>query len=284
MPLVSTRELLAAAEAGGYAVGAFNFVDMEVLQAIVQGAREERAPVIVQASAGAIRYAGADYLAALATVAASQAGVPIALHLDHGPDFATAMTAIRAGFTSVMIDTSRYPFAENVARTQEVVTAAHAVGVSVEAELGHIGGVEEEIQVDAQKALLTRPDEAAAFVSATGVDALAVAIGTAHGLYQGTPHLDFERLSAIHQVVKVPLVMHGGSGLPDDLVREAIARGIRKINIDTELRHAYLDAAKKVMAENPEEYDLRQVFGPARAAVTAVVREKIRLFGASGRA
>jgi len=283
MPLVTAKELLAAAETGGYAVGAFNFVDMEVLQAIVQAAEEERSPVILQASAGAIRYAGANYLAAMARVAAEHSAVPLALHLDHGLDFATAMVALRAGFTSVMIDTSRYPLPENVSRTQQVVAAAHAVGVSVEAELGRIGGVEEEVRVTDREALFTDPGEAAEFVAATGVDSLAVAIGTAHGLYHGEPHLDFDRLSLIHARVPVPLVMHGGSGLSDEIVREAIARGIRKINIDTELRHAYLDTVKKITQENPEQYDLREVFGPARAAVTEVVREKIRLFGSSGR-
>ncbi|MDI6907501.1 MAG: class II fructose-1,6-bisphosphate aldolase [Thermoanaerobacterales bacterium] len=284
MPLVTTAEILARAEAGGWAVGAFNCNNMEIVQAIVRAAEAEKAPVIVQASQGAIKYAGLDYIAALARQAIAEAAVPVALHLDHGTSFEQAVRCIRAGFSSVMIDGSHLPLQENIALTRRVVDVARAVGVSVEAELGRIGGTEDDISVGEREAFFTVPEEARDFVAATGVDALAVAVGTAHGRYKGVPRLDFERLSKIREIVSAPLVLHGSSGVPAEAIREAVRRGVRKINIDTDIRQAFTDAARCVLATDPGEIDPRRILGPAREAASAVIREKIRLFGSTGQA
>jgi len=284
LPLVTAAEILGRAEAGGWAVGAFNCNNMEIVQAIIRAAEAENAPVIIQASQGAIKYAGLEYIAALARQAVAGTAVPVALHLDHGTSFEQVVRCIRAGFSSVMIDGSHLPLEENIALTRRVVEVAHAVGVSVEAELGRIGGTEDDISVSEREALLTDPEEAREFVAATGVDALAVAVGTAHGRYKGVPRLDFERLSRIKALVDVPLVLHGSSGVPAEAVREAVRRGVRKINIDTDIRQAFTDAARRVLEADPDEIDPRRVLGPAREAATAVIREKIRLFGSAGRA
>ena len=284
MPLVTAARLLQAAAAGGYAVGAFNCNNMEIVQAILAAAEAENAPVILQASQGAIKYAGLEYITALAKAAIAQAKVPVALHLDHGTSFEQAVRCIAAGFSSVMIDGSRLPFAENVALTKQVVSVARAVGVSVEGELGRIGGTEDDVSVAEAEAFFTDPDEAARFVAETGVDALAVAVGTAHGRYKGEPRLDFERLSRIAAKVKIPLVMHGSSGVPADAVREAIRRGIRKVNIDTDIRQAFTEKLRAVLAGAPDEIDPRKVLGPAREAAVEIIREKIRIFGSANRA
>lgn len=284
MPLVPVAQLLQKAEAGGYAVGAFNCNNMEIVQAIVAAAEAEQAPVIIQASQGAIKYAGIEYIAALTATAAAKSSVPVALHLDHGTSFEQCMKCIAAGFTSVMIDGSKHPLEDNIALTNKVLEVARAVGVSVEAELGKIGGTEDDITVSDRDALFTDPEEALRFVEATGVTSLAVAIGTAHGRYKGVPKLDFERLVKIKQLVKIPIVLHGSSGVPDDAIKEAIKLGVRKVNIDTNIREAFVNGARKVMAEKPEEIDPRNVLGPARLAATEVIREKIRLFGSSGKA
>ncbi|ACX51232.1 fructose-1,6-bisphosphate aldolase, class II [Ammonifex degensii KC4] len=284
MPLVTLREVLGAAAAGGYAVGAFNCNNMEILQAIVTAAEAERSPVIVQASQGAIKYAGLDYIAAMAKTALASATVPVVLHLDHGTSYEQVIRCLAAGFSSVMIDASRLPLEENIALTKEVVKAARAVGASVEAELGRIGGTEDDISVAEREAFFTDPDEAAYFVEQTGVDALAVAIGTAHGPYRWEPKLDFERLSRIAAKVKVPLVLHGSSGVPAEDIKEAIRRGIRKINIDTDIRIAFVNRMREVLMANPDEIDPRKILGPAREAATEVIREKMRIFGSSGKA
>ncbi|MGQ9512874.1 class II fructose-1,6-bisphosphate aldolase [Thermodesulfitimonas sp.] len=284
MPLVTTARLLRAAAAGGYAIGAFNCNNMEIVQAIIAAAEAENAPVILQASQGAIKYAGLDFIAALAKTAIGRTKLPVALHLDHGTSFEQVVRCVAAGFSSVMIDGSRLPFAENVALTRQVVSVARAVGISVEAELGRIGGTEDEISVTEAEAFFTDPDEAAHFVAETGVDALAVAIGTAHGRYKGEPHLDFERLSRIAAKVKIPLVMHGSSGVPADAVREAIRRGIRKVNIDTDIRQAFTEKVRAVLAAAPDEIDPRKILGPAREAAVEIIREKIRIFGSANRA
>lgn len=284
MPLVTAGELLKEAEAGGYAVGAFNCNNMEIVQAIVAAAEAENAPVIMQASQGAIRYAGIDYIAAMARLAAGRARVPVALHLDHGTSFEQVVQCIRAGFTSVMIDGSRLPLAENVALTRRVVEVARAVGVSVEAELGKIGGAEDDIAVSEREAVLTDPEEAGIFVRETGVDCLAVAVGTAHGRYRGVPKLDFPRLEKIRSAVQIPLVLHGSSGVPDEAVREAIRLGVRKVNIDTNIREAFVAAARRVLEADPGEIDPRKVLAPAREAAVAVIREKIRVFGSANKA
>lgn len=284
MPLVPSGELLKRAEDGGYAVGGFNCNNMEIVQAIVAAAEAENSPVIMQASQGAIRYAGIDYIAAIAKLAAERAGVPVALHLDHGTSFEQVMRCIRAGFSSVMVDGSRLPLAENIALTRQVMDAARAVGVSVEAELGRIGGTEDDIAVSEREAFFTDPEEAGIFVRETGVDALAVSIGTAHGQYKGVPKLDFPRLEKIKSAAKIPIVLHGSSGVPDGDIREAIRLGVRKVNIDTDIRAAFVAAARKVLEEDPGEIDPRKVLGPAREAATEVIRQKIRVFGSSNKA
>jgi len=284
MSLVPVSKLLELAEAGGFAVGAFNCNNMEIVQAIIAAAEAEKAPVIMQASQGAIKYAGIDYIAAMAGLAAARARVPVALHLDHGTSFEQVVQCIRAGFSSVMIDGSRLPLTENIALTKRVLDVARAAGVSVEAELGKIGGTEDDITVSEREALFTDPVEAGLFVRETGVDALAVAIGTAHGQYKGVPELDFPRLKKIKAEVKIPIVLHGSSGVPDEAVREAIRLGVRKVNIDTNIREAFCSAVRNVLTSSPQEIDPRKILAPARDAAVAVIREKIRLFGSAGKA
>ncbi|HEY8911442.1 MAG TPA: class II fructose-1,6-bisphosphate aldolase [Desulfosporosinus sp.] len=284
MALVSMVELLQKAQKGHYAVGAFNCNNMEIVQAIVAAAEAENAPVIIQASQGAIKYAGIEYITALTNVAASKAKVPVALHLDHGTSFAQVMQCARNGFSSVMIDGSKLPLEENIALTNKVIEAVRLCGVSVEAELGKIGGTEDDITVSEREALFTDPAEAEHFVQATKVDALAIAIGTAHGQYIGVPKLDFERLTQIRERITTPIVLHGSSGVPDDALREAISRGVCKVNIDTNIREAFVRAARLVLEENPNEIDPRKMLGPARDAAIAIIREKIRVFGSTGKA
>lgn len=284
MSLIGVVEMLKNAEAGGYAVGAFNCNNMEIVQAIVAAAEAENSPVIMQASQGAIKYAGLDYIVAMAKLAAEHTHVPVALHLDHGTSYEQAVQCIHAGFSSVMIDGSKLPLDENIRLTRRVLDVARAVGVSVEAELGKIGGIEDDIVVSERDALLTDPEEAATFVNETKVDALAVAIGTAHGQYKGIPELDFPRLEKIKSLVSIPIVLHGSSGVADDDIREAVRLGVRKVNIDTNIREAFTQAARKVLDVNPQEIDPRKVLGPARAAAIEIIREKMRLFGSSNRA
>lgn len=284
MPFVPMSALLREAEAGGYAVGAFNCNNMEIVQAIVAAAEAENAPVIMQASQGAIKYAGLEYIVAMARMAVDGVKVPVALHLDHGTSFEQVMRCLRAGFSSVMFDGSKLPLEENIAITRQVVSASRPVGVSVEAELGKIGGTEDDIIVTEREALFTDPEEARYFVEQTGVDSLAVAIGTAHGRYKGEPRLDFERLSRIRELVQIPIVLHGSSGVPDEAIQEAIRRGVRKVNIDTNIREAFVGAVRRILEDNPGEIDPRKVLGPAREAAIQVIREKIRVFGSSGKA
>lgn len=284
MPFVTLRHLLDRAEAGGYAVGAFNCNNMEIVQAIVEAAEEMESPAIIQASQGAIKYAGLEYIVSLVQGGAERARVPIALHLDHGTDYSTVVKCIRHGFTSVMFDGSQWPKAENIERTREIVKIAHAVGVSVEGEIGKIGGVEDDIAVDERDALLTPPEDAIEFYQATGVDALAMAFGTAHGHYKLPPKLDFDRIQAVRRATGAYLVMHGGSGVPEADVRRGIELGIRKINIDTELREAFLNRLREVLAEHPTEIDPRKVLGPAKQAMKAKIKEKMQLFGSAGQA
>jgi fructose-bisphosphate aldolase class II len=284
MPLVGVSELLRKAEAGGYAVGAFNCNNMEIVQAITAAAEAENAPVIMQASQGAIKYAGIDYITTMARLAAEQTRVPVALHLDHGTSFEQVVQCVRSGFSSVMIDGSKWSLADNIKLTKRVLDVARAVGVSVEAELGKIGGTEDDITVSERDAFFTDPEEARIFVSETGVDSLAIAIGTAHGQYKGTPELDFDRLARIKSIVGIPIVLHGSSGVPDEAIREAIRLGVRKVNIDTNIREAFVEAARKVLEANPREIDPRKMLGPAREAATSLIREKIRIFGSANKA
>lgn len=283
MALVTLADLLQKADQGGYAVGAFNCNNMEIVQGIVNAAEAENSPVIIQASQGAIKYAGLNYIIALARQAAEGTAVPVVLHLDHGTSFEQVMQCIRFGFTSVMYDGSSLPLEENIAQTRKVLEIARVFGVSVEAELGRLGGTEDDISVSDRDALFTDPSEAEKFVAETDVDALAVAIGTAHGRYKGTPELDFGRLEEINRRVPCPVVLHGSSGVPDDSITRAIDLGVRKINIDTNIREAFVGAMREALGSNPDEIDPRKVLGPARDAATGVIREKIRLFGSSGK-
>lgn len=305
--LVTNKELLGAARAGGYAVGHFNFNNMEFVQAITAAAAALRSPVILAVSQGAIKYAGFGYLVSLVMVAAGKRQVPISLHLDHGTDMGIIEQCIAGGFTSVMIDGSHLPFEENIAVTREVVEKARPAGVSVEGELGRLAGIEDNVSVDEKDALFTDPGEAEEFVDRTGVDALAIAIGTSHGAYKfaGEPRLALDRLSEIARVVPVPLVLHGASGVnqehvklanehgaalkgtrgvPDGSITEAVKRGICKVNIDTDMRIVFAAYVRKELAEHPDAFDPRRILGPARDAVEEVVRGKIRLFGSEGKA
>lgn len=284
MSLVTSLQLLTKAEAGGYAVGAFNCNNMEIVQAIISAAEAEHSPVIIQASQGAIKYAGLGYITSLVREAALFSKVPVALHLDHGTDFQQVINCLRSGFTSVMFDGSHLPLEENIKITSKVVEVAHAVGVSVEGELGRLRGIEDEISVSERDAFFTDPNEAVTFVRETGIDALAPSIGTAHGRYRGKPDLDFQRLKKIRELTGVPLVLHGSSGIPGEDIRKAIELGVRKVNIDTDIREAFVDEIRRVLALDQEEIDPRKVLGPARMKATEVIREKIRLFGSQGQA
>ncbi|NHN33452.1 class II fructose-bisphosphate aldolase [Paenibacillus agricola] len=284
MPLVSSTSMLQAARSGGYGVGAFNVHTLEMLQAVVEAAEETGSPLILQSTVGTVKHLGADYLAAAATTAANRSSVPIALHLDHCTDFAMIVHCIRAGYTSVMIDASMHAFEENVAQTKRIVDIAHAAGVNVEAELGKVGGVEDEIIVAEHEASLADPLECARFVQLTGVPTLAPAIGTAHGIYKGMPHIDFARIQRVAELVTVPLVLHGGSGIPEAQVKRCIALGMSKMNIATEIRIVFSDAIKQVFKDNPDENDPRKYMVPAKKAVKEAAIEKMRMLGCFGKA
>lgn len=282
--LVTGSELLLHARKNGYAVGAFNINNMEIIQAIIEAAEETNSPVILQASQGGIKYAGIEYIAALGKLAAQNAKVPVALHLDHGTDFDQVMLCIRHGFSSVMIDASRFPLEENIAFTNKVIEVAHAVGVTVEAELGKIGGTEDHITVSEKDATFTDPEEAKKFVEATNVDYLAIAVGTAHGVYKGEPKLDYDRIKAIRDIIDIPLVLHGSSGVPYEALEKAISLGICKINIDTDVRAAFARGVHEAIEKNKDEIDPRKILSPAREAMKQIVMEKMKVFGSAGKA
>ncbi len=308
MPLITSTQMFKDARAGGYAIGAFNVNNMEIIQGIVEAAKEEKSPLILQVSAGARKYASPIYLKKLVEAAVEDSGLDIVLHLDHGEDFEICKKCIDDGFTSVMIDGSKYPLEENIALTKKVVEYAHDKGVVVEAELGRLAGIEDNVNVSQRDAFLTDPEEAAEFVEKTGVDSLAIAIGTSHGAYKfkGEPKLDFERLKKIASLIPdTPLVLHGAStvlpefvkacneyggnipgaqGVPEDMIREATRLGVCKVNIDTDLRLAMTAAVRKYLAENPEVFDPRKYLGPARDAIREMVKHKIRnVLGSSNR-
>jgi len=284
MALVPVIELLRRADRGGYAIGAFNANNMEIIQAIVAAAEKEHAPVIMQASQGAIKYAGLEFITGMVKIAAESTNVPVALHLDHGTDFDQVIKCIRSGFSSVMYDGSKLPLEENIAITNKVLEITRAIGVSVEAELGKIGGTEDDVYISEREAMYTDPEQARYFVEQTGVESLAIAIGTAHGQYKGDPKLDFERLQKIKNLVKIPIVLHGSSGVSDESVRKAISLGVCKVNIDTNIREAFVWEMRRRIEADPNEIDPRQILGPARDAAIAIIREKIRVFGSSGKA
>jgi len=304
--LVTNKDLLSPARKRAYAVGAFNINNLESLLAVADAAVEEKSPVIVAVTPSAIKYAGLAYLAKIVKIAAESAPLPMSLHLDHGENLETVSKCVEAGFTSVMIDGSFLSLEENVALTKRVVDFAHPKGVSVEAELGRLAGVEEST-VEEKEAVLTDPDAAKEFVERTGVDALAVAIGTSHGAYKfkGEAKLDFERLRLIKERVDVPLVLHGASsvpewiiekaqkygaeltgakGIPEEHIKKAISLGITKINIDTDLRLTFTATIREFLANNPKEFDPRKILGHAKEAMKEVVKGKMRLFGSPGKA
>ncbi|PDO10741.1 MAG: fructose-1,6-bisphosphate aldolase, class II [Candidatus Reconcilbacillus cellulovorans] len=283
MPLVSMNAFLPQAKAGRYAVGQFNLNNLEFAQAIVEAAEEERSPFIFGVSEGALKYMGIEFTVAIARAAAEKSGLPIALHLDHGSSFEVAMKCIRAGFTSIMFDGSHYPFEENVRLTKEIVKVAHAMGVSVEGELGTIGGVEDDLSVEEEDAHLAKPEEAIRFYEETGVDCLAIAVGTAHGMYKGEPKIRFDIIEKVASAIPVPIVLHGGSGVPDDMIRRAIQCGVGKINVNTENQVACTQTIREILEKNPKLYDPRKYLGPAKDAMKEVVRGKIRLFGSNNR-
>lgn len=307
MALVTMKEILQKAAREKYAVGAFNINNMEILQAIVTAAEEMRSPVIIQVSEGAIEYAGLEYLAAMVKVASEKTAVPMALHLDHGQDLEVIKHCINGGFTSVMIDGSHLPLKENIAVTKKIVDLARAKNITVEAELGRLGGIEDKIKVDEKDALLTDPQEAETFIKESGVDVLAVAVGTSHGAYKfkGAAKLALERIGEIKKLTNIPLVLHGASGVPQDIVekaakygaklpgakgvpdeaiKEAIKLGISKINIDTDLRLSFTCAIREVLYTNPAIFDPRKICGPARKAINTIVKKKMEIFGSAGKA
>ncbi len=309
MPLVNTKEMFQKAYEGGYAIGAFNVNDMEILQGIVDACKEHNSPVILQVSASARKYARHGYLLNMVKAAEEETGLPIALHLDHGPNFETCKDCIDGGFTSVMIDGSHLPYEENVALTKQVVEYAHARGVTVEGELGQLAGVEDEVSVSAEDASYTKPEQVQDFVSRTGVDSLAIAIGTSHGAYKfkpgQKPQLRFDILEEVSRLLPgFPIVLHGASsvsqehvaivnqyggqmpdaiGIPEEMLRKAASMSVCKINIDSDLRLAMTAGVRRHLAENPTHFDPRQYLGEAREEIRGVVAHKLTdVLGSAG--
>ena len=309
MPLVTSKEMFEKSMKGNYAIGAFNVNNMEIIQGIVAAANEEKSPVILQVSSGARKYAGHNYLMKMVEAAVEETDIPIVLHLDHGADFETCKSCIDGGFTSVMIDGSAYDFEENIAVTKKVVEYAHERGVVVEAEIGKLAGIEDEVNVSADDAMFTDPEQAEEFVKRTGCDSLAIAIGTSHGAYKfkGDANLRFDILQEIKKrLPNTPIVLHGAStvipelvemcnkygadipgakGVPDEMLKRAGEQGVSKINVDTDLRLAMTAQIRKTFGEKPSEFDPRKYLSPARDAIKETVQHKIRnVFGSSGKA
>jgi tagatose 1,6-diphosphate aldolase GatY/KbaY len=277
MSIVSSKSLLEDAYKNKYAIGAFATHNLEIMKAVVEAANELETPVIFQTTPGTIKYVGIKYMAALAEAAAKLSKVPIALHLDHGDSLDMVVQCLRHGYTSIMIDGSTLPFEENVDLVKRVVEMAHAVDVPVEAELGTIGGVEDDLSIDEAEATFTDPYLAKEFVQRTGIDFLAPAFGTAHGIYKGEPNLDFDRLKQISELVGIPLVMHGASGVPKEQVIRAIECGASKVNISTELKIPFAETLREYLISHPNETDPRKYFVTARESVKDVVKEKINM-------
>lgn len=287
MPLVSMKEMLIKAVEGKYAVGQFNLNNLEFTQAILQAAEEEQSPVICGVSEGAARYMGGfktvvDLVKNL--MEEYQVTVPVAIHLDHGSSFENCVKAMYAGFTSVMIDGSHLPLEENIALTKRVVDVAHTLGVSVEAELGRIGGQEDDLVVQDAEAMYAIPAECEQLVRETNVDCFAPALGSVHGPYKGEPNLGFDRMEEIMKLTNVPLVLHGGTGIPTKDIQRAISLGTAKINVNTENQMASAATVRQVLAENPSMYDPRKYLGPARETIKETVKGKMREFGSSNKA
>ncbi|MBR2263331.1 MAG: class II fructose-bisphosphate aldolase [Firmicutes bacterium] len=282
MMLTTSRDMLLKAQAGGYAVGAFNVENMEMVQAVVAAAEELQSPVMLQTTSSTLKYASPELYFANAKAAAEAASVPVCIHLDHGKDFDISMKCLRAGYTSIMIDGSHEEYEDNIRVTKEVADVCKAMGIPCEGELGKVGGKEDDVEAEGDA--YTDPLEAKEFVERTGVTSLAVGIGTAHGVYKTTPVLNVERLSEIRAQVDVPLVLHGASGLSDEAVQECIRRGICKVNFATELRQAYTGAVQKLLIEKPETFDPKAYGKEGRAAVKALVEERMKVCGSVGKA
>ena len=282
MSYVTSAEMLKKAQEGHYAVGAFNAENMEMIKAIIAAAEELKAPVMIQTTPGSIKYVSLETFAAMVKAEAEKVSVPVCLHLDHGSSFELAMRAIHAGYSSVMIDGSKLPFEENIEVSKRVADVAAALGIPCEAELGKVGGKEDDLEAEADTN--TNPAEAKEFVERTGITSLAAAIGTAHGFYVGTPVLDKERLSEIRKVVEVPLVLHGASGLTDEDVRECVQRGICKVNFATELRAAYTKAVRETLASDEKIYDPKAFGKAAIQAVKEQVMYRMKVCGCDGKA
>ena len=282
MPLVTSKEMLLKAQKGGYAVGAFNAENMEMVKAIIQAAEELKAPVMIQTTPSTVKYGTVETYAAIVAAEAAKASVPVCLHLDHGSSFELAMQAMHAGYTSVMIDGSKLDFEDNIKETKRVADVAAALNIPCEAELGKVGGKEDDLEAEADTN--TDPQEAKEFVERTGVDSLAVGIGTAHGVYKGEPKLQFEILSQIKEVVDIPLVLHGTSGVPDEAVEECIKRGICKVNYATDLRIAFTNGLNKYLAEKPDTIDPKKYSAAGREEVKKYVMSKMKVFGSVGKA
>lgn len=284
MSVVSAKEMLIEARKGGYAVPAFNIHNLETIQVVSEAAAEMNSPLMIAATPSTLKYAGEDYLLAIVNVAAKRYNIPIAVHLDHAEDVPYIKTLIDMGYKSVMIDASHHPFEENIAIVREVVDYAHPRGVSVEAELGRLGGQEDDIIVDEKDSFYTDPKSAVEFVERTKIDSFAVAIGTAHGMYKSEPKLDFDRLKEISELVDIPLVLHGGSGIPDKDVQRTITHGIAKVNIATELKIPFAAAVRDHFLENPSANDPRKYLTPGKEAMKKVAIEKIMMVGSNGKA
>lgn len=284
MSLISTIEMLKIARKNGYAVPAFNIHNLETIQVVVEESAKLKSPVILAATPSTVKYAGRDYLLEICKVAAKRYDIPIALHLDHAEDVNEIKELIQMGYKSVMIDASKYPFEKNIEIVKEVTDFAKQFGVSVEAELGRLGGIEDNVSVDSKDSFFTDPQSAVEFIKRTGIDSLAVAIGTAHGLYKSEPKLDFERLETISKMVEIPLVLHGASGVPEKDVRKSISLGISKVNIATELKIPFSNAVRQYLIENPEASDPRHYLVPGKEAMGAVVRDKILMVMSNNRA
>lgn len=282
MPLVTTKKMLLDAQKGNYAVGAFNVENMEMVMAVIQAAGELNAPVILQTTPSTVNYAGLEYYLANVKAAIENVAVPVAMHLDHGSSFKLAMRALRIGYTSIMIDGSQELYEANIRLSRRVVDACEASGIPVEAELGKVGGKEDDLDGGGGSAY-TDPKEAREFTEKTGVDSLAVAIGTAHGLYKGEPRLDLDRLTEIARAVSVPLVLHGASGVPDEVVKKAISRGICKVNYATELRIAYSKGVKEVLCREPAAIDPKKYGALGIYHVKHFVMDKLHTCGCVGK-
>lgn len=282
--ILSTREMLKKAQKEGYAVPAFNIHNLETLQVVAETAFEMRSPVIIAGTPSTITdYAGPEYIKAMAEVASRKYDTPIAIHLDHFENVNEIKKDIDIGFRSCMIDASKHEFEENIAIVKDVVEYAHKFDTTVEAELGKLGGKEDDLVVDEKDSMYTNPDDAVEFVVRTGVDSLAIAIGTAHGLYKGEAKLDFDRLKEIKEKVSIPLVLHGASDVPDELVKKAISLGICKVNVATDLKIPFSNAVRKYLVENPNADDPRKYMTPGKEAMKAIVKHKIEVCGSANR-